>query len=99
MRNLPENISYAPGDTVTVPNQIPTREGYNFVGWNTRPDGTGTSYQPGDSFTTPEGNLTLYAQWEENNNPIIIWIIIGLLLLLFFVSIMLYSLCYFNCNC
>ncbi len=99
VENLPEDISYAPGDTVTIPNQIPTRDGYNFVKWNTSPDGTGTSYQPGDSFTASEGNLTLYAQWEEDNNPIIIWIIIGILLFLIFLGIILYSLYYDDCNC
>ena len=29
--NLPGDISYAPGNTVTIPNEIPTREGYHFV--------------------------------------------------------------------
>lgn len=100
VENLPENISYAPGDTVTIPNQIPTRDGYNFVEWNTSPDGTGTSYQPGDSFTTSEGDLTLYAQWEEEDtNLIIIVIIIGILLLLIFLGIILYLLYYDDCNC
>ena len=98
--NLPENISYIPGETVTVPNQLPTREDYNFVGWNTRLDGTGTSYQPGDSFTALESNLTLYAQWEQDNNPIIIIFIVGILLFIFIISIIL-LLCYtdYNCDC
>lgn len=97
--NLPEDISYTPGYTITIPNEIPTRDGYNFIGWNTSADGTGTSYQPGESFTAPEGNLTLYAQWEEDNNPILIWIILGLLFTLIFVCIILFSLCYVDCNC
>ena len=98
--NLPKDISYIPGETVTVPNQLPTREDYNFVGWNTRPDGTGTSYQPGDSFTAPESNLTLYAQWEQDNSPIIIIFIVGMLLFIFIISIIL-LLCYtdYNCDC
>ena len=99
VENLPEDISYAPGDTVTIPEQIPTRDGYRFVEWNTLPDGTGTSYQPGDSFTAPEDNLTLYAQWEENNNPILIWIIIIIVFVLIFVCIILCLLCYFSCSC
>lgn len=97
--NLPEDISYTPGDTVTIPDQIPTREGYNFIGWNTRPDGTGTSYQPGDSFIAEEGDLTLYAQWEEDNNPILIWIILVIFFVLIFVVIILCALCYISCNC
>ncbi len=37
--------------------------GYNFVGWNTEPDGTGTDYAPGQE-TSLTGNLYLYAKWE-----------------------------------
>ena len=36
---------------------------YNFAGWNTRPDGNGTSYSNGDIMNLKE-NLTLYAQWQ-----------------------------------
>ncbi len=39
------------------------RFGYNFVGWNTEPDGTGTDYAPGQE-TSLTGNLYLYAKWE-----------------------------------
>ena len=38
--------------------------GYNFTGWNTEPDGTGTDYAPGQE-TSLTGNLYLYAKWEE----------------------------------
>lgn len=44
-----------------------TREGYTFIGWNTKPDGTGTMYKDGDSIT-PSANLTLYAQWKKNED-------------------------------
>ncbi len=42
----------------------PTREGYAFKSWNTKRDGSGKTYKPGDSYTdkTP---LILYAQWKE----------------------------------
>ena len=43
-----------------------TREGYDFAGWNTKADGTGTGYADGDTITL-SGDLTLYAQWEEEN--------------------------------
>lgn len=39
------------------------RPGFNFVEWNTEADGTGTGYQPGDTFAVTE-NVTLYAIWE-----------------------------------
>lgn len=37
--------------------------GYTFKGWNTKADGSGTEYAPGDTFTIQE-NMVLYAQWE-----------------------------------
>ena len=46
-----------------------TAEGYTFTGWNTKANGTGTSYSPGDmvkrSETMPEA-ITLYAVWERS---------------------------------
>lgn len=34
-----------------------------FKEWNTKSDGTGTSYQPGTSLTIPAQDMTLYAIW------------------------------------
>jgi len=39
------------------------KSGYAFAGWNTRADGTGTEYQPGDSAVMGTQNVVLYAQW------------------------------------
>ena len=44
-----------------------TREGYNFTGWNTAADGTGTSYADKATVTLTD-NTTLYAQWEDNHS-------------------------------
>ena len=52
--------SYLVGETVEILNQIPARDGYIFMGWS---DGT-TTYQPGNTFTMPESNVTLTAIWE-----------------------------------
>ena len=41
-----------------------TREGYNFLNWNTAADGTGDSYADGATVNLTE-NTTLYAQWEQ----------------------------------
>ncbi len=51
--------------TYTLPTRIPTISGEKFVSWNTKSDGTGTTYNPGSTFTENH-NLTLYAQWEES---------------------------------
>ena len=49
----------------------PTRTNYNFVGWNTAADGTGTSYSNGESVKNlaESGEVTLYAQWRDNIPP------------------------------
>ena len=41
------------------------REGYSFTGWNTKPDGSGTSYAAGSSYPNVSGSLVLYAQWKK----------------------------------
>ena len=40
-----------------------TRADHVFAGWNTMPDGSGASYEDGQS-VAKLGNLTLYAQWH-----------------------------------
>ena len=42
-----------------------TRPGYKFKGWNTEPDGGGTSYAPGSNIVLTQSQTTLYAQWES----------------------------------
>lgn len=54
------------GESVTLPANAFTREGYTFVGWKTGPD-SGTSYDDKSSFK-PKGNMKLYAQWKDNSN-------------------------------
>ncbi len=51
---------------LTLRTTIPTRTGYKFVKWNTKADGSGTSYAAGASYTANAG-ATLYAQWEVDN--------------------------------
>ena len=43
----------------------PTRHGYNFVRWNTKADGTGTSYEAKGNYNHDQngGTVTLYAIW------------------------------------
>ena len=51
------------GTNLTLSSTKPTRTGYTFTGWNTKVDGSGTSYAVGASYTT-NAALTLYAQWK-----------------------------------
>ena len=51
------------GIDITLSGTIPTRSGCIFTGWNTKADGSGTSYASGATFTG-NANTTLYAQWD-----------------------------------
>jgi len=52
------------GSPVTLPGNAGfTRPGFNFAGWSTGADGSGTIHNAGSSFT-PTGNTTMYARWE-----------------------------------
>ena len=53
------------GDTPTIGGNGWTIDGYTFAGWATSPDGGGTKYAPGASWTA-NGTLTLYAQWTPD---------------------------------
>ena len=44
-----------------------TKSGFEFAGWNTLANGTGTPYTDGQSITITAGE-TLYAQWTANLN-------------------------------
>lgn len=41
---------------------VPTRTGYQFTGWNTQPNGAGTSYASG-AYISVTADTVLYAQW------------------------------------
>ncbi|MEG2697693.1 MAG: InlB B-repeat-containing protein, partial [Ruthenibacterium sp.] len=45
------------------------RGGYDFVGWNTASDGSGTAYKAGDKIALT-GNMVLYAQWTPNSDTL-----------------------------
>lgn len=64
--NGPSSQTKYYGKTLTLSSVTPTKTGYSFYHWNTNSSNSGTTYNPGGSYT---GNaaLTLYAIW----NPII----------------------------
>ena len=51
-----------------ISSTVPTRTGYTFKSWNTKKDGTGTTYNPGQAYYPDQngGTVTLYAQWTVN---------------------------------
>ena len=74
------------GNSYTVDDDIPIRNGYSFAGWNTRQDGTGITLKAGDSYDGTDG-WVLYAQWVKTiinpstavYTPIIYFVLFGAL--------------------
>ncbi len=63
-----EDITIPAGNTITLPDNTYTKDGYHFTGWNTQADGEGEPYAAGAEFTATQGetkDIILYAQWEE----------------------------------
>ena len=46
-----------------LPTTNPTRSGYDFMGWNTKADGTGDAFT---ATTDVSSNITVYAQWKDS---------------------------------
>jgi uncharacterized repeat protein (TIGR02543 family) len=62
-----DNTAYEEGMSVSIsgaPNL--ERTGHTFAGWNTKSDGSGDSYSPGDSYTMPAADASFYAVWTIN---------------------------------
>lgn len=50
--------------TVESYGNLPSRTGYEFTGWNTASNGSGTAYAAGATARLTAGGNDLYAQWE-----------------------------------
>lgn len=67
--NAPETQTYSgtvigtPSHTFAIPDTVPTRTGYTFLGWATSASASVAEYSPEDEITI-ESNTTLYAVWE-----------------------------------
>ena len=64
--DVKQNHGYNQSATLKAANTF-TRTGYDFIGWNSKADGTGNSYAAGLKVTWKD-NVTLYAQWKKKNN-------------------------------
>jgi len=60
-----DSSTYAAGATVIILGNTGTlaKTGFTFAGWNTKADGSGTTYSQGQHCTMGAANLTLYARW------------------------------------
>ena len=55
------------GDVVILENGFTPPTGHHFVKWNASADGLGTSYNPGDTYSSLMSNVRLYAIWEKDS--------------------------------
>ena len=64
------DIESSPNVYVNLPvnNGKITRTGYTLIGYNTKADGTGQSYQLGEMIIMPRSNMELYAMWMKNTD-------------------------------
>lgn len=63
---FPTREKYA-NNNIYINSATPVKEGCKFLGWNTKEDGSGKTYQPGNLYDVNQdgGNVTLYAQWKK----------------------------------
>ena len=62
------DVSVEESGNITVPAAPSAPTGYHFVEWNTAEDGSGTGYNPDDTYTISAGasaDVTLYAIWSN----------------------------------
>lgn len=57
---------YITGGEAMVLQNMFTRPGYEFTGWNTEKNGAGTPYAAGSAITIENTNVTLHAQWKSS---------------------------------
>lgn len=60
-----KNLTGKSGSTVLIPACSFTYSNYSFVSWNTKSNGSGTRYNPNDTYVLTNTNLVLYAQWKN----------------------------------
>lgn len=69
--NMPETDYSAWMSKYKITSKKPTATGYVFSKWNTKANGSGTTYNPKDYIASlPSGTTTLYAQWTANTGTI-----------------------------
>lgn len=64
----PSQSYYYGGNNINLSTTVPTRSGYNFLGWSLSSTATSPSYYAGEVWSSSNGaNYTLYAVWEVAN--------------------------------
>ena len=62
---IPSSFTKTTNVDAAIPEEIPARSGHIFYAWNTKSDGSGDFYYPGNSYEHIQngGTVTLYAIW------------------------------------
>lgn len=65
VKGIPASQRKTANVDIKLSSDVPTRNGYTFLGWNTQADGKGTAYAAGAIYKNDQngGTVTLYAQW------------------------------------
>ena len=67
--DVPSSQTHVYDTTSTLSSDIPTRDGYDFLGWSTDSAATEAEYESGDSYSNDDfengDTITLYAVWKK----------------------------------
>ncbi len=73
-----DSTAYLEGDTVTVMGtDTVVRTGYGCFEWNTAANGSGTAFSPAATFAMGTSDVTLYAQWVQDQEIVGEWYVAG----------------------
>ena len=66
VENMPQPFWVEENHTGTIPNEVPRRKGYVFVGWSKNSAATTADCLPGDDIEVGTVNIPLYAIWTQD---------------------------------
>ena len=65
-KGAPDSVIKIKGEPLTLPDDVPTRSGYTFIGWGLNSDDIAGNYNAGGNYAE-EGNAVLYAIWNKGD--------------------------------
>lgn len=66
VENMPQPFWVEENHTGTIPNEVPQRKDYVFVGWSKDSAATTADYLPGSDIEVGTANIPLYAIWTQD---------------------------------
>ena len=68
--NAPESQEKLHGEDIIISEKIPSRAGWNFLGWASAADAAEPEYLPGETYSA-DADITLYAVWSQKEEKIL----------------------------